>query len=813
MSERFKVVIVGSGPGGMSAAAHAADQGLAHVLLESTPKHSNTIQRYQKRKHVMAEPDILPLRSPLEFEAGTREAILDAWLEGLTEKKVSVRYESEVTAITGQTPDFEITLKSGETFQAEFVVLGIGVQGNLRKMGVPGDDLRFVQYQLDDPEEYKHETIVVIGAGDAAIENAIALAPNNQVIIVNRRDEFARAKEGNLNLITQAIDDGRIKCFYKSSPAKVEEREIKIAGDTTVSLDLRSAESKPGILTLTTESGEARIPCNRVIARLGAIPPRRFVESCGIEFPNELPTTLPELSNQYESNVPGLYVVGALGGYPLIKQAMNQGYEVIEYLQGNEVEPADHPLLESKLAVIPGFKDVNETLAEMQTNIPIFTSVNSLLFRELLLESNVLLPTPGDVVFKKNDYTNSFLTIFKGEVAIEFGVEKSFQVKLTEGQFFGEMSLLSGRRRSATVLAGQGCVLLETPRRTMNKLINSNEGVKRVIDEQFIIRAIQTSFAPEAPVDELRALAKNVSIKHFKSGEILFNEGEEADALHLIRSGSAAISRTLGGREVVLSYVASGNYVGEMGLVGNTRRMASVSATVPTETISLDKEVFNKLLERNPELRKKVQDTVRERLKQNAIMEAQPDSGDIISFLMQQGLGEATDVLLIDSSLCVGCDNCEKACAETHDGTSRLDREAGPTFATVHVPTSCRHCENPHCMKDCPPDAIRRAPNGEVYIMDNCIGCGNCERNCPYDVIQMASKPAPKPPLWQWLLFGSGPGPGQAPKSEEKSSEKKAVKCDMCKDLDGGPACVRACPTGAAIRINPEQFVDLVHRR
>jgi Fe-S-cluster-containing hydrogenase component 2 len=36
---------------------------------------------------------------------------------------------------------------------------------------------------------------------------------------------------------------------------------------------------------------------------------------------------------------------------------------------------------------------------------------------------------------------------------------------------------------------------------------------------------------------------------------------------------------------------------------------------------------------------------------------------------------------------------------------------------------------------------------------------------------------------------------------------KKAVKCDMCKDLAGGPACVRACPTGAAIRVHPEEFM------
>jgi cGMP-dependent protein kinase 2 len=163
----------------------------------------------------------------------------------------------------------------------------------------------------------------------------------------------------------------------------------------------------------------------------------------------------------------------------------------------------------------------------------------------------------------------------------------------------------------------------------------------------------------------------------------------------------------------------------------------------------------------------------------------------------------------------VRCDNCEKACAETHHGVSRLNREAGPTYATLHVPTSCRHCEDPHCMKDCPPDAIHRAPNGEVFIADNCIGCGNCERNCPYGVIQMAATPPEKPGLLHWLLFGMGYGPGEdkSPAAVAKrTGSKHAVKCDMCKDIDGGPACVRACPTGAAIRVAPEQFIGAIRQ-
>ena len=73
----------------------------------------------------------------------------------------------------------------------------------------------------------------------------------------------------------------------------------------------------------------------------------------------------------------------------------------------------------------------------------------------------------------------------------------------------------------------------------------------------------------------------------------------------------------------------------------------------------------------------------------------------------------------------------------------------------------------------------------------------------------MAAKPPKKPGLLQWLLLGRGTGPGEAPydkKAKKAATGKKAVKCDMCKGIQGGPACVRSCPTGAAIRIGPEEF-------
>lgn len=800
MSENhFRIAIVGSGPGGMSAAAHAAELGVSHVLLESTPQLSNTIFRYQKGKHVMDEPAVLPLRSPLEFVAGTREAILGQWDAGIAEKKTNVWYQNEVSSIEGEKGNFTLKTSAGKTLTAEFVILGIGVQGNLRKLGVEGQEAPFVQYQLDDPDEYEDETIVVVGAGDAAIENAVALARQNTVIIVNRRDEFARAKQGNLDLIMKCIDDEVLECMYSTSPARV------------ATPDPASNNGKPGVFVLNTPDGEAEVPCDRIIARLGGVPARRFVESAGVAFPSDDPAAVPAVSPQYESNVPGLYIIGALAGYPLIKQCMNQGYEAVEFIEGRDVEPADEPLLWEKFQSMPGISSVTQALDRIIADVPLLSSLTPLQLREFMLDSDVRVLGAGETVFNYNDYTTTFFSVLDGEVRIQVDPEDPSQlISLHKGQFFGEMSLISGRRRSATVLAGDSCVLIETPRRSMNKLIQSVEAVKRTIDEAFLMRAIQAQVAPDTPAEYLEELVHSATIETYNAGDVIFLEGDPGDSLHLIRVGSVTASRNIGDREVVMSYIPAGHYVGEMALLSDAPRSATIRAAVRTETVRLEGESFKQLLEKQPELRRQVQGRIQQHVSRDIEMSTQPDTGDVISFLISQGLGEATDVLLIDESLCVRCDQCEKACAETHSGTSRLDREAGPTYASVHVPTSCRHCEHPHCMKDCPADSIHRAPDGEVFIDDKCIGCGNCQRNCPYGVIQMAKQQDHKFNLFSWLLFGSGQAPGEKKAAAaDDNSPKKAVKCDMCSGLKGGPACVRACPTGAALRVLPEEFLKI----
>src|SRR5437660_2902360 len=93
--------------------------------------------------------------------------------------------------------------------------------------------------------------------------------------------------------------------------------------------------------------------------------------------------------------------------------------------------------------------------------------------------------------------------------------------------------------------------------------------------------------------------------------------------------------------------------------------------------------------------------------------------------------------MLIDLDRCTRCDECVRACVNTHDdGRSRLFLD-GPRFGKYLVPTSCRSCLDPVCMIGCPVGSIHRGDNGQMIVEDWCIGCGLCSNQCPYGSIQM----------------------------------------------------------------------------
>ena len=330
----------------------------------------------------------------------------------------------------------------------------------------------------------------------------------------------------------------------------------------------------------------------------------------------------------------------------------------------------------------------------------------------------------------------------------------------------------------------------------------------------YTVRELQHHFVPNVGVEELHAITGEVIERNINPGAHLWQKGDAAESVYIVRNGTIALSKIQNEETIIVGQVRAGELLGQMSVFGESVRHETATASVFTETLEVSRSLFQKLMRLDMDQLERVQNETTQGILAKAAWEVRPESKGLLHFLLEDGIGEATNALFIDEDLCVGCDNCEAACADTHDGVKRLDRKAGNSFAGVHVPHACRHCQQPHCMKDCPPNAINRSSTGEVYIADTCIGCANCETNCPYNAIKMVySKPKKPGFLKQWLWnSGGAAAESSGDKNERPKAQATAVKCDACMDLAHGPACVNACPTGAAFRLGPNPINDVIGR-
>lgn len=776
---KYDLAIVGSGPAGLATASHAQANGLSYILLERTDHLSDTIYSYQARKFVMAEPVMIPARGDLPFDAGSRESILDTWQRYVDDKSLNVAFNAEVKALKREGSRFVLQTAAGDEYDAAKVVLAMGTQGNPRRLGCPGDNLPHVRYRLVDPAEHADQDLLVVGAGDSALEIAIALSDENRVGLIVRGPEITRANEILTREVLSRQAAGRLTIYFNTSVREVFDgyADLNVRGDVT------------------------RVPADLVFLKLGADPPRKFFESVGIRYNGDGKDARPILSPVYESSVPGLFLIGAASGRDLIKLGMNQGWEVIEHLMGREVEPADEAVLKERLPFWEG--SVRERIAAMRSRIPLLAAADEQQLRETFLATRVREYANGETIIRQNDYTNDFLVIATGRVALtrrpELSTSEVKIAELTAGNFFGEMSLISGRRRNATATAVGATRMLEIPRKAILKLQANAPAAKALVDQAFLLRAFGGYLFPGVPEALLGELVDKAVVTSHGKDAVVFKQGDRAEAFYLIRNGMVKISKKSGDKEVVLSYLVAGNFFGEAALFSEGARTATVTTIFPSDLIKLSKRDFDNFLAAHPDLREAPLRKLEERRIASLVAEATPGSGNILGDLIREEVVMGTQTLLIDEHKCIRCGNCVAACSGVHDdGQARISL-TGIKLYNLLAPNSCWQCENPLCMLDCPPDAIARDPRGEVYIKSNCIGCGNCERNCPYDNIFMVHK-EPKKTLFSWVagLFGKSPGA-----DVEKTV---AVKCDLCRDIKGGPACVRSCPTAAAIRLTPEQY-------
>ena len=382
-------------------------------------------------------------------------------------------------------------------------------------------------------------------------------------------------------------------------------------------------------------------------------------------------------------------------------------------------------------------------------------------------------------------------------IPIDASVDLSYGHPVAElgpGDLFGEMTCMNFYPRSATVRAKTDVVVFEMLRNVLD-IMMKNKTFRAQLDENYRRRALETHlrgvpmFAGLAP-DFIEHLKGSVELVRYAPGQVIARQGEAADCFYLVRIGFVKISEEYPGGELVLAYLSRGDYFGEIGLLGGSVRTATCTALDHVELVKLSGDDFRGMVRQFPGVRTGLETVAAERQAANAQRMQMVQSLPLDQFL-SQGLMEAQSLLILDLQNCTRCDACVNACADAHDGVTRLVRE-GLRFENFLVATSCRQCRDPLCMVGCPVGAIRRRNSLEVIIEDWCIGCGLCARNCPYGNINLH-------PFEVRVEDLENPGRRKA------VVQQKATSCDLCTHLKE-PSCVYACPHDAAHRVDPKQF-------
>jgi CRP-like cAMP-binding protein/Fe-S-cluster-containing dehydrogenase component len=382
-------------------------------------------------------------------------------------------------------------------------------------------------------------------------------------------------------------------------------------------------------------------------------------------------------------------------------------------------------------------------------------------------------------------------------IPIDASVDLSYENPVAElgpGDLFGEMTCMNFYPRSATVRAESEVVAYEMLRNVLDIMLK-NKTFRAQVDQNYRKRALENHlrgvpmFADLSP-DFIEHLKESVELLRYAPGQVIARQGDAADSFYLVRIGFVKISENYPGGELVLAYLSRGDYFGEIGLLGGGVRTATCTALDHVEVVRVSGDDFRQMVERFPNVRRGLEAVAEERRSANAQRMQMVHSVPIDQFL-SQGLMEAQSLLVLDLQNCTRCDACVNACADAHEGVTRLVRD-GLRFDHYLVATSCRQCRDPLCMVGCPVGSIRRRNSLEVIIEDWCIGCGLCARNCPYGNIN----------LHPFEVMADDPEHAGRKKATIK---QKATSCDLCTDLKE-PSCVYACPHDAAHRVDPKAF-------
>ncbi len=256
------VLVVGSGPAGLSAAITAQRAGLSYRLLEQGSL-ADSVRKYPRHKLLLAEPVSIPLYGDLWVSDTSKEGLLRIWETVVASAGLVVQTGEMVTAVRAVDGAFDVETGSA-TYRARRVVLAMGRRGTPRRLGVPGEDLGKVFYDVVEMEQFAGRRVLVVGGGDSAIETVVGLAnqAGTEVALSYRGDGFSRIKARN----REKLD------------AVVRRRRVELL------LETRVREIRDDVVILDGKDGSTIRPNDDVVIRIGGDAPQAFLERIGVRM-------------------------------------------------------------------------------------------------------------------------------------------------------------------------------------------------------------------------------------------------------------------------------------------------------------------------------------------------------------------------------------------------------------------------------------------------------------------------------------------------------------------------------------------------
>lgn len=470
--------------------------------------------------------------------------------------------------------------------------------------------------------------------------------------------------------------------------------------------------------------------------------------------------------------------------------------------------------------------------------------------------ARLLTYQPGEVIMSQGDWGgNTFYVSVAGESHVYVTGDEGEKARVgvvQPGACFGEMSILAGVPRNATIVAsssGGEVTVLEMVRpalrllRSLKKFAERVDATYRLHGLGNAISTIQEEAGEALSAVDLVALGNLAQFMAYGKHHVLVQEGKPIDRLFLIRNGWVRRVRgvpiykdiTENPGPIVLvpeDFLGAGNCLGLEALSGQATWQYSADLMARTEVL----EILLTDLRADPQLCDRVQKAFADfsLADDDTSLSARGEAKALAAAEKEiaTGIVDAVNLLVMDMDLCVRCGNCSLACHKVH-GQSRLLRrgihierpQQIGSKSTQHVlaPSVCMHCKDPECLTGCPTGAIFRDPKGQVDInMLTCIGCFDCATQCPYNAITMVPREgAPTIQLdWKSRLNHLFSFNVAKPTAAVESDDMVAIKCNLCESTSLNPtgasrpaySCEENCPTGALVRVNPQEYFGEIEK-